>query len=165
MLKVVVDTSVFVAGYLSRTGTSYSAQVISRWRAGDFRLVMSSQILEEIAAKFIDKEIEEERIVEFITAVGRLALNVPGSYVVYRLDNIDPDDNMLLSAAQEASADYLVSLDAKHLLPLKHHKGTQILNPTLFIRILDREQQEEPGATEDETKLTKSRKKLQQNLL
>lgn len=102
---------------------------------------MSRQILEEIAAKFVEKGMEEERILEFITLVGRLALNVPGNYVVYRLDTIDPNDNMLLAAAQEGSADYLVSLDAKHVLPLKHHKGTQIVNPTLFIRILDREQQ------------------------
>jgi len=76
---------------------------------------MSNQILEEIAAKFIDKGIDEERILEFVRTVGRLALNVPGNYVVYRLDDIDPDDNMLLAAAQEGSADYLVSLDARHL--------------------------------------------------
>ena len=143
VLKVVVDTSVFVAGYLSRTGTSHSAQVISRWRAGDFQLVMSNQILEEIAAKFIEKGIEEERILEFVTEVGRIALNVPGNYVVYRLDDIDPGDNMLLAAAQEGSAHYLVSLDAHHVLPLKDHKGTQILNPPLFLRVLDREHRED----------------------
>ncbi len=149
MLKVVVDTSVFIAGYLSRTGTGYSAQVISRWRAGDFQLVMSRQILEEIAAKLIEKGIEEERIVEFITVVGRIALNVPGNYVVYRLDEIDPDDNMLLATAQEGAADYLVSLDAQHILPLKHHKGTQILNPTLFLRVLDREHQQKRASTDN----------------
>jgi predicted nucleic acid-binding protein len=102
---------------------------------------MSRQILEEIAAKFIEKGIDEGRVLEFITTVGKLALNVPGNYVVYRLDNIDPDDNMLLAAAQEGSANFLVSLDAQHLLPLKHHMGTQIVNPTLFLRMLERELQ------------------------
>lgn len=153
MLKVVVDTSVFVAGYLSRTGTSHSAQIISRWRAGEFKLVMSRQILEEIAAKFIEKGIDEGRILEFITSVGKLALNVPGNYVAYRLDNIDPDDNMLLAAAQEGSADFLVSLDAKLLLPLKHHMGTQIVNPILFIRMMDRELQNESGTVESGSEL------------
>ena len=47
---------------------------------------------------------------------------------------------MLLAAAQEGFADYLVSLDAKHVLPLKYHRGTQIVNPGLFLSILDREQ-------------------------
>lgn len=153
MLKVVVDTSVFVSGYLSRTGTGYSAQILARWRAGDFQLIMTRQILEEIVAKFLEKGIDENRILEFITVVGKIALFLPGNYVVYRLDDVDSDDNMLLAAVQEGSADYLVSLDAKHILPLKHHKGTQIVNPMLFIRVLDREQRKPPGAEEIEESL------------
>ena len=136
MLKVVVDTSVFVAGYLSRTGTGYSSQIITSWRSGKFRLVMSRQILEEIVAKFIEKRIPDDMILEFVRTVGQLALNIPGAYVVYRLDDVDPKDNMFLAAAQESGADYLVSLDTQHLLPLKHHKGTQIVNPALFVRAL-----------------------------
>ena len=138
MLKAVIDTSVFVAGYLSRTGKGYSSQIINRWRAGHFKLIMSRQILEEIVGVFVEKEVDEDLILEFVEAVGKLALTIPGSYVVYRLDNVDPDDNMILAAAQEGEADYIVSLDAKHLLPLKHHKGTQIVEPELFLRALDR---------------------------
>lgn len=137
MLKAVVDTSVFVAGYLSRTGKGYSSQIISRWRAGEFLLVMSRQILEEVVGKFVEKGIDEDLILEFVETVGRIALLIPGSYVVYRLDDIDPDDNMILAAAQEAGADFIVSLDAKHLLALKHHRGTQIVEPELFLRALD----------------------------
>jgi predicted nucleic acid-binding protein len=42
-----------------------------------------------------------------------------------------------LAAAYESKADYLVSLDRKHLLPLKHYHGTQILTPALFIKAID----------------------------
>ncbi len=143
MLKVVVDTSVFVAGYLSRTGRGPSSQIISRWRAGEFKLIMSRQIVEEIAAKLVQRGIADSLILEFVEVVGRIALNIPGAHVVYRLDDVDPDDNMLLAAAQEGAADYLVSLDAKHLLPLKHHRGTQIVNPELFLRVLDEDKQSE----------------------
>lgn len=139
MLKAVVDTSVFVAGYLSRTGNGYSAQIVNRWRAGEFQLIMSRQLLEEIVGKFVEKGIEEGLILQFVEVVGRTALNIPGAHVVYRLDDVDPDDNMLLAAAQESGADYLVSLDAKHLLPLKHHRGTQIVEPELFLRALNNE--------------------------
>lgn len=139
MLKAVVDTSVFVAGYLSRTGSGYSAQIITRWRAQEFQLIMSRQLLEEIVGKFVEKGIDEALILEFVQVVLRIALNIPGSYVVYRLDDVDPNDNMVLAAAEEGGADYLVSLDAKHLLPLKHHKGTQIVEPELFLRALDSE--------------------------
>jgi putative PIN family toxin of toxin-antitoxin system len=141
VIKAVVDTSVFVAGYLSRKGTSYSAQIINRWRAGDFKLIMSRQILEEIVAKFIEKGIDDDRILEFVQRVAKIALNIPGAHVVYRLDDVDPGDNMLLAAAQEGGADYLVSLDTQHVLPLKHHMHTQIVQPELFIRALDADQQ------------------------
>ena len=141
VLKAVIDTSVFVAGYLSRTGRGYSAQIIYRWQAGEFQLIMSRPLLEEIVAKFIEKGIEEGLILSFVEVVGKIALNIPGAYVVYRLDEIDKDDNILLAAAQEGQADYLVSLDAKHLLPLKHHRGTQIVNPALFLRALDNERE------------------------
>lgn len=136
MLKAVVDTSVFVSGYLSRTGTSASSEIIARWRAGEFKLVMSRQILEEIVAKFVARGIDEARILEFVETVGKLALNIPGAYVVYRLDDVDPDDNMLLAAAQEGGAEYLVSRDEQHVLPLKHHHETQIVSPQLFLRVL-----------------------------
>lgn len=108
---------------------------------------MSQQILEEIVAKLIEKGIDEARILEFIEVTGKLALNIPGAYVVYRLDDVDPSDNMFLAAAQEGGADYLVTLDAQHLLPLKHHKGTQIVKPALFIRAL----RERGGQTEART--------------
>ena len=103
---------------------------------------MPREILEEIVAKFIEKGIDDERILEFIEVVGKLALHIPGTYTVYRLNNVDPKDNMFLAAAQEGAADYLVSLDAQHLLPLKYHKGTQIVNAELFIRALDAMQSE-----------------------
>ncbi len=139
MLKVVVDTSVFIAGYRARSTTSYSARIIASWRAGEFKLVMSAEILEEIIAKFIEKDIPIDIVLELISNIGQLALHTPGNYTVYRLNDIDPDDNMLLAAAQESGADYLVSLDAKHVLPLKHHKGTQIVSPELFLRVLEKE--------------------------
>lgn len=139
MLKVVVDTSVFIAGYLARSTSSYSAKIIACWRAGEFKLVMSDEILEEIVAKFIEKKIPTVEILELISSMGQLALFTPGNYMVYRLNDIDPDDNMLLAAAQESGADYLVSLDAKHVLPLKHHRGTQIVSPELFLRALTKE--------------------------
>jgi uncharacterized protein len=136
MLKVVVDTSVFVSGYLSDSGTSAAAEIIARWRAGEFKLVMSRQILEEIVATFVVLEIDEQRILEFVETVGLIALRVPGAYVVYRLEAIDPDDNMLLSAALEGGADFLVSQDKQHVLPLKYYHGTQIVSPQIFLRVL-----------------------------
>jgi len=136
MFKVVVDTSVFIAGMSTKNRQSISGQVISMWRASAFTLVMSPQILREIVAKLIDKEFGEEIIIQFVTAIAKTALHIPGAYESTKLDTIDKDDNKFLAAAYEAGADFLVSLDKEHILPLKFFHGTQILTPFLFVRTM-----------------------------
>lgn len=103
---------------------------------GRFVLVMSPQIQEEIVEKLIEKNIPDEKIARLIASIRVLAKQIPGIYETTLLDNIDPDDNMLLAAAYESKANYLVSTD-NHLLIVKHYHGTQILTPNLFLRILD----------------------------
>lgn len=142
-LKVVIDTSVFVAGMLTRNRSSNPAQIIELWKQGAFTLVMAPQILSEVVAVFIDKGIDENAIVDFVASTAAIALNIPGVYETTRLDTVDVTDNKFLAAAYESSADYLVSLDNQSLLPLKHFYGTQIVTPTLFVRAI-------AGAAEEE---------------
>jgi len=134
VLRVVLDTNIFVAGYLSKTKLGYGYQILDLWRKGEFTLVMSPQILEEIIAKLFEKGIAEHFLLELVSVIGQIALNIPGAYETCRLNHVDPDDNMFLAAALESHADFIVSKDAKSLLPLKHFHGTQILLPELFIR-------------------------------
>ena len=136
MLRVVIDTNVFVAGYLGKNEFSYPAQIISMWHSGTYQLVMSPQILREIVAKLVEKGIDDEIVEAFVFNVGKFALQIPGVYETTKLNKIDPHDNMFLAAAYESKADYLVSYDKKSLLPLKHFQGTQILSPHLFLRVL-----------------------------
>ncbi len=140
MLRVVIDTNVFVAGFLGQNEFSYPAQIISAWRSGVFLLVMSPQILREIVGKLMDKGVDESEIEEFMHRVGELALHIPGVLETTKLDKIDPDDNKFLAAAYESKADFLVSYDKKSLLALKHFHGTQILSPHLFLRVIITEQ-------------------------
>ena len=65
--------------------------------------------------------------------IAKISIFIPGVYEATRLDNIEPKDNMFLAAAYESKADYLVTLDTQHLLPLKYYHGTQILTPSLFM--------------------------------
>lgn len=134
MLKVVLDTNIFVAGYLSRTKLGYPSQILDLWRNDAFTLVVSPQILEEIVAKLLEKGVAEDVLEELVFTIGQIALYIPGAYETCKLNNIDPDDNKFLAAALESGADFVVSYDAKSLLPIKHFYGTQILIPELFIR-------------------------------
>ena len=137
MIKVVLDTSVFIAALLSKNQASAPTQIIDAWREEKFTLVMAPQLMRELVVKLIQKNIPPVEIENLVAIIGEIALNIPGIYEATRLDNIDPDDNVFLAAAYESNADYLISLDKKHLLPLKHYHGTQILSPALFVRLLN----------------------------
>lgn len=46
-------------------------------------------------------------------------------------------DNRILECAVEASADYIVTGDRQHLLPLKEHLGTRIVTSVQFLSVLE----------------------------
>ena len=134
--RVVIDTSVFIAGLLTKNKLSNPAQIISMWRGGAFILVISPQILKELVAKLIDKEMPELLVIDFVKTIAQIALHIPGACETIKLNNIDPSDNIFLAASYESKADYLVSLDKISLLPMKHFHGTTIYTPELFVRSL-----------------------------
>jgi len=47
----------------------------------------------------------------------------------------DPDDDKFLEASIEGNADYLVTQDKKHILPLKEFRGTKIVTPEEFLHL------------------------------
>ncbi len=134
MLKVIIDTSVFVAAFGRKTSSS-PVKILDNWVEGRFALVMSPQLLEELLAKLAQRGVSKQTLVILVAKIRAIALQLLGAYEATRLDEVDPDDNKFLAAAYEAKADYLVSVD-NHLLSLKYYHGTQILTPALFLRAL-----------------------------
>ena len=134
MLKVILDTSVFVAAFGSKTNSS-PVKILDSWVEVKFALVMSPQLLEELVATLSEHGVSQQTLLLLVAKIAEIALHIPGAYQATRLDEIDPDDNKFLAAAYEAKADYLVSLD-NHLLSLKYYHGTQIVTPALFLRSL-----------------------------
>ncbi len=49
----------------------------------------------------------------------------------------DPSDNVFLSCALEAEADFIISDDA-HLNRLKSFHGIQIVDTTVFLKVMER---------------------------
>ncbi|MGK7930768.1 MAG: putative toxin-antitoxin system toxin component, PIN family [Microcystaceae cyanobacterium] len=135
MLKVILDTSVFVSVILSKNPDAAPSRILQRWQRGDFCLVISPQLQKELIIVLLRKGIKTESIENLVMVIETLALQIEGVYEATILNNIDPNDNMFLAAAYEAKADYLVSLD-NHLLSLKFYHGTQILTPSLFLQRL-----------------------------
>jgi len=140
VLKAVLDTSVFVAVFKA-THTdlpSHSRVAFQAWMDNRFILVTSPPLIAELVTVLLRLNVSELVIQQVVGAINQFALAVPGIYETTRLDKVDPKDNMFLAVIYESQADYLVSLDAKHLLPIKHFHRSQIVSPELFLRFLNR---------------------------
>jgi putative PIN family toxin of toxin-antitoxin system len=116
-VRTVLDPNVLVAALLSPSGTP--ATLIVRWLAGDYELVVSEHLLEELDRVLgypkIRARISEEdanAFVDRVRANAELANDPPKP----ALRSVDPGDDYLLALA-EAEHALLVSGD-KHLLDL-----------------------------------------------
>lgn len=134
-MRFVLDVNVLVSGLLSRAGAP--ARLLERWLAGDFELIVSEQLLEELertlAYSKIRKHIasdEAAQFVEFLRALAEIAPAPPGPPPVKSTDS--KDDYLIALAAAERGR--LVSGDA-HLLALQ---GTiPVLTPRAALELLD----------------------------
>ena len=130
--RVVLDTNVLVSGLLGGTATD----VIRRWRAGDFQMVLSPEIMAEYEdvlsrPKFgLPKWVIQELMAYIHDHADWVTPAVEESSV-----GRDPSDDKFLFAAASGQADWLVSADAD-LLELKEHKSIPIIPPWEFLSLL-----------------------------
>ncbi len=116
-MRAVLDPNIFVAALLSRRGTP--AQIISRWLAGGFELVVSEALLAELERALADPKLRNRISVDeagaFVALLrhGAPAAADPGERP---RRSSDPGDDYLLALAEQERA-VLVSGD-RHLLAL-----------------------------------------------
>jgi hypothetical protein len=135
MLRVVLDTNVFVSSLLSTQGLP--AQVLHAWREGRYMLVTSPPIIAEIVEVLesprISKKylIGQEDIEHLVDLLKTDTILVPGRAAVKGSVPQDPRDEMFLACAIDAKADCIVSGD-RHLLDLRTYRGIPILTVNEF---------------------------------
>ena len=138
-MKITIDTNVLISGSL---WTGASDKILEKIENKEIDLILSNDIIgefsevlnyEEIKNKIIDKGLEIKRTVEKIISFSTII--EPSE----KLDVIteDPDDNIILECAVEGNVDFIISQD-KHLLNLKEFRGIKIMNPTDFLREVDK---------------------------
>jgi putative PIN family toxin of toxin-antitoxin system len=122
-LRAVLDTNVFVSAFLSRSPTSPTREIIQRWEAGEFVLLISQSLIDEVAEKLLARRIQQGRIVEFLALLARLAewVEVPKE-AVRRVILQDPEDDLVLACAAVGKADFLITYDT-HFDSLKGDYG------------------------------------------
>jgi len=144
MLRVVLDTNVFVSSLLSTKGLP--AQVLHAWREGRYMLVTSppiiAEIIEVLESPRISKKylIGQEDIEHLVDLLKTDTILVPGRAAIKGSVPQDPRDEMFLACAIDANADCIVSGD-RHLLDLQTYRGIPIFTVKEFAEKLDTQTQ------------------------
>ena len=127
MLKVVIDTNVFISGIVFG-GTP--RKIIDAWLTKQYIFCLSPELKAEILVKLGKKfSLQQEAMNKIIEALDTYSQKyIPTQKVTLCKD---PQDNFLLELADEAKADYLVSGN-KLVLALKEYKNTKIISPREF---------------------------------
>lgn len=141
MLRAVLDANLVVSALIRPVGPP--GRVLARYlRRGDFQVVMSRPILDEIRASLRYPKVRRyirfsnEQIELFLVAIEILADRVEPAPVAGTVP-ADPDDEIYLAAAVGGGATHVVSGD-RHLLDLEEFRGIEILRPRPFLDLLDR---------------------------
>jgi len=135
VLRAVIDTNVLVSGAM---GSTAPARVVDAWRQNKYVLVISPHLIEEVSEVMSRPEIMEQfgitkrMVSDFVGTLSTRGFVTVGAMSVDVVKD-DPDDNWVLAAAIEGGADYVVTGDKKHLLPLKSYQGVDIINPAEFL--------------------------------
>lgn len=135
--RAVLDTNIFVSAFLSRSPSSPTQELIRRWKSGEFTLVVSDVLVDEIAEKLLERRIAEERVTEFLELLVRLAewVEVPSNSVEAVVKE-DPDDDAVVACAVVGRAGFLVTYDGHFDALGSLHEGIQILKAIPFLRVL-----------------------------
>ncbi len=140
MLKVVLDTNVFVSSLLVKAGLP--ARVLDIWRERRYLLIVSPAIIAEIRTTLSYPRIRrkyaitDEDVEQLVTLLQRDALLVSGDADVAGAIPEDPADETVLACAVDAQADVIVSGD-RHLLDLGSYRSIPILTVRQFLERLE----------------------------
>ena len=132
-MRVVLDTNVIVSA-LNFPGNE--RLVLELALRGRFELYLSLFILWEVAWVLARKFGWDEERTSQATTVLENAATVIDPLRLPEVIRGGHADNRVLECAVAAAADYLVTGDRRHLLPIGEHRGTRIVNAPRFLSVL-----------------------------
>jgi uncharacterized protein len=132
MLKVVIDTNVFISAFY--LPESKPGEVVFMARRKGIQNFISPQILEEIERIIRDKlQWDNPKTHSALKQIKKLSEMVyPEEHIA---DIADDPDNRILECALEAKADFIISGD-RHLLNLKTYQEIRIVTPAEMLGLL-----------------------------
>ena len=130
--RVVIDTNVIVSGLAFK---GQPREVLDLAWKGEIEVYISPFILRELTGT-LKKDFgwSNEQIKDTIQRIKAKTNSIRPKIKVSVVKEKD-DDNRILECAIEGNAQYLISGDKKHLLPLKQYHGIKILSPAQFLML------------------------------
>jgi uncharacterized protein len=138
MIRAVVDANILVSAFISPY--SYPREIGRCWRRGEFILVTSREIVEEIDRVLhlpriqVKYDLAESDIQVLLLTLIHKGNCVSGELALKGIAP-DPGDDKIISCAIEGEAEFIVTGD-KALQQLKEYQAIKIINAEQFIRVL-----------------------------
>ncbi len=132
-MRVVADTNILVSALLFG-GTS--EQLFLAGLRGEIQLLTSLSLLKEFEKVLKEKfKLNIHLVREIIEEVREVAEIVEVASHIKAISYPD-GDNRVLECAVDGKADFIVTGDTRHILPLKEYGGIKILSPSEFLKRL-----------------------------
>jgi putative PIN family toxin of toxin-antitoxin system len=132
-LRVVADTNVLVSALLFGGPPE---QIVLAGLRGEIQLLTSNPLLKELERVLKGKfKLHLHLVRNIIEEIKEVAELVEVSSHINVISCPD-DDNRVLECAVDGKAEFIVTGDTKHILPLKEFRGTKILSPSEFLNRL-----------------------------
>lgn len=142
-MKVILDTNILISALLKPA--SAPGELIVRWRAGDFMVVTSEKLLDELERvlnyrKFARSGIASSKATRQLKEdLREVSLRFESSQEI-RVVGRDPSDDKFIALGVAMEVDFIISGD-NHLLEIGSHAGIRILTPSEFLLLLDAQKQ------------------------
>jgi uncharacterized protein len=132
-VRVVVDTNVLISALLYG---GLPEQIILAGLRGEVKILTSILLLEELERVLAKKfRLDPSFVKDSVDLMRDIAELVEGKSYLKVIQKPE-GDNRVLECAVDGKADFVVTGDTKHLLPLREYQGIRILSPSEFVRLL-----------------------------
>ena len=134
--QIVLDTNVLVAGLRSRNGASF--ELLRRLPTGQYRLHLTVPLAmeyEDVLHRSGLLPLPVDAIDAVLDMVCAVAVQQPVHFL-WRPQLRDPRDELVLEAAVNASADYLVTHNLRDFAAAGRF-AVQVVTPGQFLKLLD----------------------------
>ena len=130
MIRVVVDTNVFVSSFFGGN----PRKIIDLWKSGKIILCLSQPIIDEYVDVLRRMGLQNERELEELLSLFAHGFNVLFTAKTPKLNIVekDPDDDKFIECAVALNSKFIISGD-KALRDIKDYMDIKIQSPKLFL--------------------------------